>query len=235
MPLAGAWYYQDGTMCTSSTACTTTIPTWIPNITSSCSGGGGGGGGSATTTVTIVGGTSSTNTTSMHSLWMEQQWAEQQRIIHHPPQPTDQELYQRAIAEHNIQEAERLRNQIDNRERLQQERMRVQKQKDDERELARKRAHEFLLEYLTKPQQETFKKNGWFVVEGGRTKTKYRIRSNSLAGNIDVYKDDKITHRLCGHVQTNRVPIGDQLLAQKMMLESSEDDFLRIANRHVVY
>ena len=149
-------------------------------------------------------------------------------------QPTDQELFQKALSEHNDQEAERLRNQIAQREQQREANRLLSQQKESEREVAKKRAQKFLLQHLTKLQQETFNKNGWFLVEGGKTKTKYRIRSNGLTGNIDVYKDDKITHRLCGHIPTNKVPIGDQLLAQKMMLESCEDDFLRIANRHVV-
>jgi hypothetical protein len=91
------------------------------------------------------------------------------------------------------------------------------------------------MENLNPQQLRTFQKNGWFIVEGGKTKTKYRIRAiESMVANVDVLDrlEEKMTHRLCGHVPTHKVPLGDQLLAQKMMLELSEDDFLRIANRH---
>jgi hypothetical protein len=161
----------------------------------------------------------------------------------------DQELYQRAVLEHDHQEAERIARMIAERERQSLERQEREAQRQialreqqAQREVAKTRANELLLQHLTPAQRETFSKHGWFIVEGGKTKTKYRIRAvDHMVANVDVYErqfslfnnpDQKITHRLCAHVPTNKVPLGDQLLAQKMMLEFSEDDFLRIANRH---
>lgn len=113
------------------------------------------------------------------------------------------------------------------------EELRVQ-QEAKERERAKATAHALLQANLSPEQRETFEKNHWFIVEGGKTKTKYRIRGNgTLVANVDVLKDDgKISHRLCAHCNPNEIPMPDHLLAQKLMLEISEDDFLRIANRH---
>lgn len=99
--------------------------------------------------------------------------------------------------------------------------------------LAKERAQELLLSHLTPEQRSSVTAQGWFVVEGGKSKTKYRIRTAHAAANIDVLdaKGDK-THRLCAHCRASEVPLGDQLLTQKLMLECDEDAFLKIANRH---
>lgn len=100
---------------------------------------------------------------------------------------------------------------------------------------ARDRAKELLLANLTPAQKETLEKNKWFLVEGGRSKQRYRIRVGSVSGNIDVMDGDKVRHRLCAHLnQTIGIPSDDHILAQKLMLEAAEDDFLRTANVHRV-
>lgn len=160
-------------------------------------------------------------------------------ITHQEQARRDQELYRRALAEHDDQEAGRLLRQIEARELAAADRQRLieqemQQQREDQRRraAASDRAGELLLEHLTPQQRETYANNGWFVVEGGRTKTKYRIRGGTLVANIDVLdRRDRSTHRLCGHAQSH-IPMGDQLLAQKIMLELAEDDFLLLANRH---
>lgn len=98
---------------------------------------------------------------------------------------------------------------------------------------ARDRAKELLLANLTPAQKETFEKNGWFLVEGGKSKQRYRIRANSASMNIDVMNKEKVTHRICAHLHhTCDAPLYDHILAQKLMLEAAEDDFLKIANQH---
>lgn len=98
---------------------------------------------------------------------------------------------------------------------------------------AKERANQLLLEHLTPEQAETFSKNKWFIVEGGKSKQKYRIRDKgSLVANVDVLDGDKVAHRLCAHAPISDVPLHDNLLAQKTMLELDEEHFLRIANRH---
>jgi hypothetical protein len=94
------------------------------------------------------------------------------------------------------------------------------------------RARELLLSKLSPEQRESFTKNKWFIVEGGLTKTKYRIRSNTYAGNIDVLDvANNVAYRLCVHC-SSAIPLEDHLLAQKIMLELAENDIVRLANRH---
>lgn len=98
---------------------------------------------------------------------------------------------------------------------------------------ARDRAKELLLANLTPTQKETFEKNEWFIVEGGKSKQRYRIRTRTLTMNIDVMNKEKVKHRLCAHLHyTCDAPLHDHILAQKLMLEAAEDDFLKIANQH---
>lgn len=104
------------------------------------------------------------------------------------------------------------------------------------RKQALARSKELLLSHLTKEQRETFEKNNWFVVTGGKSKTRYRIRGNGYAGNIDVLaagskKNDTVIGRLCCHA-TSDIPLYDQLLGQKLHLQYNEERFLSIANRH---
>jgi hypothetical protein len=96
---------------------------------------------------------------------------------------------------------------------------------------AGERAKELLLAHLTPEQRHTFEKNEWFVVEGGRTKKKYKIyaRNNSLNANIEVIGEN---HRLCAHCDHHVMPFNDHVLMQKVMIELDEDSFLRVANRH---
>lgn len=102
------------------------------------------------------------------------------------------------------------------------------------RDKARERAESLLLSCLTPEQLRTYNEKKWFVVEGGHSKTKYRINaSEHMVANVDVLKDDgKVSHRLCAHLALGTVPPGDQLVAQKLMLEGNEEHFLRTANRH---
>lgn len=96
------------------------------------------------------------------------------------------------------------------------------------------RARNLLLAHLTPAQRKTFIDNEWFVVEGGQSGRRYRINAkDNLVANIDALgPDDRVEHRLCGHCDPSVVPLADHLLAQKLMLEADEDEFLKLANRH---
>lgn len=102
-----------------------------------------------------------------------------------------------------------------------------------ERANAEARAKELLLSYLTPEQQKTFKDHGWFVVEGGRSKTKYRIRTGAgVAGNIqELNSNGHVAASHCCHASDHTLPHHDHWLAQKTMLECAEDDFRRVTNR----
>lgn len=103
------------------------------------------------------------------------------------------------------------------------------------------RAKELLLSKLTPAQRKTFEEHKWFIVEGGRSKTRYRIHADrGLTGNIHVLPAKKpppgvaemALHRLCAHCADHMVPLYDHLLSQKLMLEHAEDEFVALANRH---
>ncbi len=118
--------------------------------------------------------------------------------------------------------------------RLEEERRRIAneiyEQQQREYRQAVTRSRELLLAHLTKHQRETFEKNNWFIVIGGKTTRKYRVRTRDYTANIDVYEGDKISHRLCCHCAD--VPLHDHHLAQKIALECDEERFLMTANRH---
>jgi septal ring factor EnvC (AmiA/AmiB activator) len=145
-----------------------------------------------------------------HQLWLAQTQAD----AHH------HEAYQRMI------DADRARS----REELARvEQARAQAARN--RESAERRAQELLMEHLTEAQRKTIKDHGWFVVEGGRSKKLYRIRTSGVAGNIDELYKEKVTHRLCCHLD-HAIPRYDHYLAQKLALELDEARFLNTANRH---
>jgi hypothetical protein len=95
---------------------------------------------------------------------------------------------------------------------------------------AKKRARGLLLEHLTPQQRETFEKNGWFVVEGGKSRKRFKIFGSGYAGNVhelDVH--DRMVNRLCCHANAS-IPLEDQLLTQKVLLEWDEEHFIKTAN-----
>lgn len=74
-------------------------------------------------------------------------------------------------------------------------------------------------------------KNGWFDVRvpssDGSSRT-YRIR-RGVAGNVSLLgPDGRAVKSFCAH--PDGVPSPDVMLSQKLMLETNEDMFLRIAN-----
>lgn len=97
--------------------------------------------------------------------------------------------------------------------------------------LARERSRELLLAHLTPRQRSTFESLGWFIVHGGKSDTKYRIRADRISANIEVFEGDRMTHKLCGHLRHD-LPLFDHVLAQKVSLELDEENFVRICNRH---
>jgi hypothetical protein len=105
----------------------------------------------------------------------------------------------------------------------------AQKKRNEERAAARKRAEELLITHLTDAQRSDLKRDGFFFVESQLGK-RYRIRKGR-EGNVDRYcdKGEKIVGKLCIHPQAY-VPDFDTMLAQKLMLEHNEQEFLRVAN-----
>lgn len=128
-----------------------------------------------------------------------------------PPQRTPEEIAaQAALAEQA-------------RQRWAEEQARL----EAERAEASKRARVLLEENLSDEQRLQLRDNNWFEVVTPRGT--YRIH-NGRSGNVQRYRDGRPTDRYCIH-PGELVPNEDTMLAQKLMLETDEDAFLRIANR----
>lgn len=99
---------------------------------------------------------------------------------------------------------------------------------------ADKRAAALLLANLTAEQAEDYRRTQSFVVvqplQFGRPARRYRITFR-LAGNVYLLDDEGLdVERYCIHAQ-EPIPVADNMLAQKLMLEADEEQFLRVANR----
>jgi hypothetical protein len=113
------------------------------------------------------------------------------------------------------------------------EQVRENARKDEaKRKAANDRAQALLDKHLADDQRQQLREHGHFFVctkSGGR----YRIR-RGRAGNIDlINRDGVIVERLCAH-PGDLIPDQDTMLAQKLMLECSEAEFLKVANRSPV-
>lgn len=98
-----------------------------------------------------------------------------------------------------------------------------------EREAAERRAEELLKSNLSEEQQNDFEKNGWFLIDAASGK-KYRIK-RAREGNVELLNPDGTRKaRYCAHPKIP-CPNPDTMLAQKLMLETDEDNFLKVANR----
>lgn len=93
---------------------------------------------------------------------------------------------------------------------------------------AYRRSLELLLERLSPSQRTDFLRWRYFVVRG-ESGQRYRV-TYGMNGNIEVLTPlGVVDHRLCAG--PSGVPIPGVLLAQKLMLETQEAEFLRIAAR----
>ena len=89
-------------------------------------------------------------------------------------------------------------------------------------------AKALLVAHLTLEQREMLDKQSAIIVE---TETRrYRLRLGWVQNVDELDKDGKRLGCFCIHPSVS-VPAHDNLLAQKLMLETDEDAFRRIANR----
>jgi hypothetical protein len=101
------------------------------------------------------------------------------------------------------------------------------------RRLAGARARALLREHLDETQREHFERAGSFIVvaQSGR---RYRIR----AANTSNVRDETDGANYCVQFRSDpqclSIPLEDLLLAQKLLLECDETQFLRIANKSSV-
>jgi hypothetical protein len=100
-----------------------------------------------------------------------------------------------------------------------------------ERLAADQRAKDLLLSHLTPEQRKTFENNGWFIVKGGKSGDRYKIKTNGYAGNIDKVDVNNVSQiRFCAHTR-RELPLHDHHVAQMLAIQYDEEQFLRVANR----
>lgn len=171
-------------------------------------------------------------------------------VVRHESRDEYETRLRREEAERRQLEAERAHREIEQRlarQHREQERQIAEAADRERREQAEQVARGLLLEHLNETQRATYLKNGWFIVQGGKSGRRYVIRDNdrSRAGNVDVLamsedawppnpyevcKDDFVVERMCCHISLP-LPHCDHLLAQKVTLEFDEDAFVRTANK----
>ena len=96
-------------------------------------------------------------------------------------------------------------------------------------QLTVERSRELLLRCLSAAQRAEFERTLGFCVRGV-SGCRYRIGYSTTA-NVEVLGEEgEVLFRLCAG--PNRMPTPSVLLAQKLMLEACEAEFLRIAARH---
>jgi hypothetical protein len=92
------------------------------------------------------------------------------------------------------------------------------------------RAEKLLLAFLTPEQRRQYREEGAILVPG-RIHPQYRIRKGRVA-NVEVLDPQgQVLHRLCAH-PAPPVPNADTMLAQLLMLNHHEQEFVATANRH---
>lgn len=155
--------------------------------------------------------TTSANDTSV-TVASDQVWgvwiADGDRITFRYEEPTQEELEARAE-----------RQRIQEEQRLEAKRL---------KEVADQKALDLLMRFLEDEQLQQLESEGAFVV---KTKEReYRIEKGWQGNVKELNKDGEAIASWCIH-PSKKVPHQDNMLAQKFLLETNEDDFRRIANR----
>ena len=136
------------------------------------------------------------------------------------------------VKEHTAEEKARL---AEEQRCLAEERARIaelfRKQEEERRkeaEAALKRAEGLLMEFLDPYQQEEYAKDKSFHVKGADGE-RYKVR-HAWSGHVDrVNEKGKVVERFCIHPRES-VPIPDNQLVAKLMLETNPAEFRKKAN-----
>ena len=112
------------------------------------------------------------------------------------------------------------------------EQERLSRKETERIDAANKRAEELLTFMLDEDQKKRYAADRCFEVVAGNTGERRRyLVKYGWAGNVEqIDENGRQVARFCIHPR-NIVPVPDNMLAQKLMLESNEEEFLRIANR----
>ena len=101
------------------------------------------------------------------------------------------------------------------------------KRAERERKVAEARAKRILLRHLDAEQRRDYERDGRFrLIKGERVYEVVRGRAHNV---FLLDEQGRRAIEYCGHV-SEHVPNDDNVLAQKLLLEHREEEFLKIAN-----
>lgn len=114
--------------------------------------------------------------------------------------------------------------------RLEEERQRLRARQEQE-QLANDRAEALLRAHLNAEQLAQLEAKRYFELEliSNKARKRYRIERGQSQNILQLDDSGKPIRRFCV-VAAARVPVADQMLMQKLMLEYEEDRFLKTAN-----
>jgi hypothetical protein len=105
------------------------------------------------------------------------------------------------------------------------------RERHQERQVARVRARTLLDDFLSDEQKLDLERHGHFIVIGSKGR-RYRIRTRGQSGNVDLLAPNgEVQAMLCAHPR-DYLPDGDAWLMQMIELRHDEDHFLATANIH---
>jgi hypothetical protein len=103
--------------------------------------------------------------------------------------------------------------------------------RDRRRGQAAEKAQALLMEWLSPAQLAQYESNGYFEVTGSHSGKRYRIRRREHM-NVDELDESRARVAVWCFKPEGYLPVGDIMLAQKVMLETNERAALVIANQH---
>lgn len=170
--------------------------------------------------------TTATTSTVVWDNW-NRQWRGASQLVsrnYAKPVETEEQRTERLARE------ERLRQEAVERRRLNEERW---AREAEEKKAAEARAEVLLKEHLDEEQRKQLKERNYFelrTIQKDGTERVYRV-NRGRQGNVQQIDpaNQQVIRRFCIH-PTLQVPDADTMLAQKLMLEHAEEDFIKTAN-----
>ena len=135
-------------------------------------------------------------------------------------------LTEEQIAEQQQCSAELNRVLEEANEQYRQEQLRV----EERRNAADAKAKELLQSFLTPEQLKSLEEQSNFIVES-ESKRLYKLRKMNNNGVLEIDQEGKRIGGLCANFGGADIPTYDLMLAQKLMIETNEELFLRTARR----
>jgi hypothetical protein len=105
---------------------------------------------------------------------------------------------------------------------------------NQQRKQAEEKASALLRSWLTAEQMKDWDARSEFDVLGSNSRTRYRIRRASAMNIDEVDSSGHVAAQWCFAPRGN-LPLGDIMLAQKIALETMEENTLALANKRVPY